>query len=103
MGVFKFNDATLLLQKLQQQANESHRLSLFLSGHITLKVIFYHFHHYIFKVYKYSSPHFEKPKRVLFEQYPGAPLFLHLKQWRIANEAESLIQIQYATKPRNPE
>jgi hypothetical protein len=77
--------------------------SLFLSGHVTLKVIFYHFHHYIFKVYKYSSRHFEKPNRVLFAQYPGVPHFLHLKQWRIANEAESLIQIQYATKPRNPE
>ena len=81
----------------------SRLVSLFLSGRITLKVIFYYFHHFIFKVYRYSSRYFEKPNRVLFEQYPGTLFFLHLKQWRIANEAVSLIQIQYSTKPRNPE
>lgn len=74
-----------------------------LSGRITLKVIFYYFHHYIFKVYKCINQHFEKPKCVLFHQYRLAPLFLHLKQWQIANETESLIQLHYAEKPRNPE
>ena len=77
--------------------------SLFLSGHITLKVIFYHFHHYLFKVYKYSSPHFEKPTGSFIHCYRHAALFLHLKQWCITNEAVSLIQVHYAEKPRNPE
>jgi hypothetical protein len=78
-------------------------LYLFLSGTITLKVIFYHFHNYIFKKYQTLNELFEKPYRSPFQHYRIAPLFLHLKQWRNANEAESLIQVQYATKPKNPE
>jgi hypothetical protein len=104
MSIFLLYKITLFLRHVQQLLLCVCRfLSLFLSGRITLKVIFYYFHHYIFKVYKYSSHHFEKPNRALFQQYRAAPIFLHLKQWRIANEAESLILIQYATKPRNPE
>jgi hypothetical protein len=76
---------------------------LFLSGTITLKTIFNHFQNYIFNRYTYIKEHFEKPTILLFHQYPVAPLVLHLAQWRLANEAESLIVVQYATKPRNPE
>lgn len=103
MSVFKFNDATLLLQKLQQLTNIGRLLSLFLSGRITLKVIFYYFHNYLFKVYKYSTPHFEKPVGSFIHCYRHVAVFLHLKQWCITNEAVSLIQVHYAEKPRNPE
>ena len=78
-------------------------LFLFLSGTITLKTIFNHFQNYLFKRYECIKEHFEKPTVLLFQQYPVAPLVLHLAQWRLANEAESLIVVQYATKPRNPE
>jgi hypothetical protein len=78
-------------------------LFLFLFGTITLKRIFYHFQNYNFKRYKCINQHFEKPASVLFQEYRIAPLFLHLKQWRITNEAESLMVVQYAMKPRNPE
>jgi hypothetical protein len=78
-------------------------LFLFLSGALTLKTIFIHFHNYIIKRYTYIKEYFEKPTILLFHQYPVAPLVLHLAQWRLANEAESLIVVQYATKPRNPE
>jgi hypothetical protein len=76
---------------------------LFLSGTITLKTIFNHFQNYIFKRYTCIKEYIEKPTILLFHQYPVAPLVLHLAQWRLANEAESLMMIQYATKPRNPE
>ena len=78
-------------------------LYLFLSGIITLKTIFYHFHHYITKAYKCINQHFEKPNRSLFQQYRCFPLFLHLGQWQASNEEESLIQVHYAAKPKNPE
>jgi hypothetical protein len=78
-------------------------LFLLLSGTITLKTIFNHFQNYIFKRYECIKEQFEKPTILLFQQYPVAPLVLHLAQWRLANEAESLMMIQYATKPRNPE
>lgn len=78
-------------------------LSLIFSGNITLKAIFHYFQNYIFKKYECIKEHFEKPTVLLFQQYPVAPLVLHLAQWRLANEAESLMVIQYATKPRNPE
>jgi hypothetical protein len=103
MGAFKFNDTTLLLQKLPRLTNIAHLVSLFLSGSLTLKVIFYYFHHYLFKAYKCINEHFEKPKRVLFYRYRCTPLFLHLSQWQIANETESLIQLHYAQIKRNPE
>lgn len=80
----------------------SRLVSLLLCGRITLKVIFYYFYHYIFKIYKCINQHFEEPNRVLFQQYRCTPLFLHLKQWHTANEAESLLVVQYATKPKNP-
>jgi hypothetical protein len=78
-------------------------LSLFLSGRITLKVVFYYFHHYLFKVYKCINQHFEKPNQVLFQKYRCTPLVLHLSQWQIANETESLIQLHFAQIKRNPE
>lgn len=78
-------------------------LLLFLSGRITLKIIFYHFQHYITKAYKCITPHFEKPNRVLFYQYRCAPLSLHLSQWQMANETESLIHLHYMQIKRNPE
>jgi hypothetical protein len=78
-------------------------LFLLLSGTITLKTIFHHFQNYIFKKYECIKEQFEKPTILLFKQYPVAPLVLHLAQWRLANEAESLIVVHYASKPRNPE
>jgi hypothetical protein len=78
-------------------------LFLLLSGVITLKAVFNHFQNHLFKRYKCIKELFEKPTILLFQQYPVAPLVLHLAQWRLANEVESLIVIQYATKPRNPE
>jgi hypothetical protein len=75
----------------------------FLSGRITLKVIFYYFHHYLFKVYKYSNRYFGKPTGSFIHCYRHAALFLHLKQWCITNEAVSLIQLHYARIKRNPE
>lgn len=77
-------------------------VSLFLSCRITLKAIFNHFHNYLFKVYKCINQHIEKPVSALFKQYRIAPLFLHLKQWCITNQTESLMVVQYATKPKNP-
>jgi hypothetical protein len=103
MGAFKFNDATLFLGKLRRLANIAHLVSLFLSGRLTIKVIFYYFHHYLFKAYKCINRHFEKPSSVLFKQYRIAPLVQLLKQWRTSNEAEILIQIHYALIKRNPE
>lgn len=78
-------------------------LFLFLSGTLTLKTIFNYFQNYIFKRYTCIKEYIEKPTILLFQQYPVAPLVLHLAQWRLANEAESLIVVHYASKPRNPE
>jgi hypothetical protein len=89
--------------KYQLFFQEWEYLHLFLSSTITLKTIFNHFQNYIFNRYICIKEHFEKPTILLFKQYPVAPLVLHLAQWRLANEAESLMVIQYATKPRNPE
>jgi hypothetical protein len=95
---------------LQKPAKHCHKsllrlwglLYLLFSGIITLKTIFNHFQNYIFKRYNCINQQFEKPNRVLFHQYRCTPLFLHLNQWRTANEAESLIMVQYAMKPKNP-
>jgi len=76
---------------------------LFLSGTLTLKAIFRYFQNYIFKRYKCIKELFEKPTILLFQQYPVAPLVLHLAQWGLANEAESLIHLHYAQIKRNPE
>ena len=83
--------------------NRRRCLFLFLSGTLTLNAIFNYFQNYIFKRYTCIKEYIEKPTILLFHQYPVAPLVLHLAQWRLANEAESLMLIQYANKPRNPE
>jgi hypothetical protein len=88
--------------ELQAYANPWQLLFLFLPSPIKVKTTS-HFPKYLFKLYKCINQHFEKPNQVLFQKYRCRPLSLHLNQWQIANEAESLIQIQYATKPRNPE
>jgi hypothetical protein len=93
-GIFKFRHPFQSICKA---------LSLFLSGAITLKTIFHHFQHYIFKKYKSINEPIEKPTRRLFNQYPVTPLALHLAQWRSNNEAESLIHLHYAQIKRNPE
>src|SRR6185312_9679375 len=94
----------LLLQNLQKLFFYKARpLFLLLSGTITLKTIFHYFQNYFFKRYKCTKEHFEKPSILLFQKYRVAPLVLHFAQWRLANEVESLMVIQYATKPRNPE
>lgn len=104
MSIFLLYTTTLLLHFVQHWFQYISRLaSLFLSGRITLKVTFFHFSKYIFKSYKCINRHFEKPKKVLFHQYRCTPLFLHLKQWCITNEAVSLIQLHYARIKRNPE
>lgn len=76
---------------------------LFFSCRITLKVIFYHFHNYLFKVYKCINQHFEKPYSLLLQQHRSCPLFLHLKQWLVVNEKKSLMELHYAQIKRNPE
>jgi hypothetical protein len=81
----------------------SHVLFLFLSGTITLKTIFRNFQNYIFKRYQCVNQHFEKPASLLFQEYRIAPLLLHLKQWLIANETESLMHLHFAQIKRNPE
>ena len=102
MSIFKFNDATLLLQKLQQLfSNIDHLLSLLLSGRYTLGITFYYFDTYIF--HRYFNPHFEKPACVLFQQRRHLPLSLHLTQWLRTNQAASLIQLHFAQIKRNPE
>lgn len=78
-------------------------LSLLLSGRITLKTILNYFRHYLTRVCEYANEHFLKVKWRLFRKYRCAPLFLHLKQWQNTNEAVSLSQILYVSKPRNPE
>ena len=104
MSNFLLHKTTLLLQHFHKLSLYVWRyLFLILFGSITLKTIFHYFQNYIFKRYKYTKELFEKPTILLFHQYPVAPLVLHLAQWRLANEAESLIVVQYATKPRNPE
>jgi hypothetical protein len=104
MSFFSTYRIYLLLQNLQKPFLYTWRLLfLFLSGTITLKTIFHYFQNYIFKKYESIKEQFEKPTILLFHQYPVAPLVLHLAQWRLANEAESLMLVQYATKPRNPE
>jgi len=96
--------ATLFLHNVQQLfLYVSKFLSLFLSGRITLKVIFYYLHNYLFKIYKYPIPQFEKPAGSFIHCYLHAAPFLHLKQWCITNEAASLIQLHYAQIKRNPE
>jgi hypothetical protein len=95
---FKYQ-VSLQLQYVQKSVVCIFRYSfLFLSGTITLKTIFNYFQNYIC-----IKEHLEKPTILLFQQYPVAPLVLHLAQWRLANEAESLMVVQYASKPRNPE
>src|SRR6185312_7333774 len=104
MSFFSTYRIYLLLQNLQKPFLYTWRLLfLFLFGTITLKTIFRYFQNYIFIRYKCIKEHFEKPSILLFQQYPVAPLVLHLTQWRLANEVESLMVIQYSTKPRNPE
>ena len=104
MSFFSTYRISLLLQNLQKPFLYALRLLfLFIFGTLTLKTIFRYFQNYIFKRYKCIKEHIEKPTILLFHQYPVAPLVLHLTQWRLANEAESLMMIQYATKPRNPE
>lgn len=76
---------------------------LFLSGRITLKVIFYYLHHFIFKVYTCSSRYFEKPAGSFVHRYRHVAASLRLKQWCINNEAVSLIHLHYAKIKRNPE
>jgi hypothetical protein len=103
MSIFLLYTTTFLFRDVRQQFLHVLRFFLLLlSGSITLKVIFSHFHNYIFKAYKRINPHFEKPTSTLFQPYQCAPLFLHLKQWQVAN-AVSLIQLHYAQKPKNPE
>lgn len=102
MRIFKFNKATLLLQKLQWLFTYiGHLLSLFPSGSFKLKLTFGHFHNYIF--YKHPSPHFEKPACVLFRKYRRLPLSLHLSQWQLTKQLTSLIQLRYTQIKRNPE
>lgn len=76
---------------------------LILSNNIALRFAYHPLQNYLFKDYKIINHHFEKPRRSLFCQYQIAPLPLHLKQWLICNEHESMALTRYAEKPRNPE
>ena len=87
---------------LQAYASAWQLLFLFLPSPIKVKTTS-HFPKYLFKLYKCIYEHFEKPNYVLFQKYRCTPLFLHLSQWQLANETESLIQLHYAQIKRNPE
>jgi hypothetical protein len=50
-----------------------------------------------------SKTLFEKRYRSLYQRYKSYRMFLRLRQWKISDEAGSLMQSQYAKKPRNPE
>jgi len=45
----------------------------------------------------------EKPDQFIVQRYKSYRLYLRLMQWKKNNEAKSLIQLHYASKPRNPE
>lgn len=49
---------------------------------------------------KKKSP--EKPNR-LFRQYKNYRMLIRLHSWKITDQATSLMQAQYACKPRDPE
>lgn len=74
---------------------------LFPSDTLSLKAIIQYFQFYLIKRYQFVNGHFEKPSRLSFNYYV-AHRILHLVQRRPGNEAESLIVVHYATKPKNP-
>jgi hypothetical protein len=45
----------------------------------------------------------QKHRVMLFRKYKSYRMLLRLKNWKIKNEANSLIQIANARKPKNPE
>jgi len=65
--------------------------------------IFFRFHRLISKTYKFIELPFEKPHQFLHRRYKSNRIFLHLRQWQIANETVSLIHLHYAQIKRNPE
>lgn len=79
-------------------------LHLFLYRVITLKGIFNHSQNDIFRRHYRINPHFEKPGQDHFHQWPIPPcLSPRLRQWEIENEENSLMQVRFAAKPKNPE
>lgn len=65
--------------------------------------VFIHSKNSFFQPHQYLLHYFEKPCRLLFHQYRIAPLHLHLKEWAICNQHQSLELVLYAAMPRNPE
>lgn len=80
--------ANLIVDILQQRP-------LFLITDIVCSIL-YHFHQNLQKIYK---SHFEKQ----FHQHFNFRFSLHLKQWQISKQINSLIEVHYAQIKRNPE
>jgi hypothetical protein len=58
---------------------------------------------YIKKRYAATKTPFEKPEPAFYRQYKNYRLLIRLKHWRKTTMPTSLIKVQYATKPKNPE
>ncbi|MEO9020995.1 MAG: hypothetical protein ABI237_14880 [Ginsengibacter sp.] len=57
---------------------------------------------YIKKRRLYNKTLNEKPAQFVAQHGKSYRLYLRLRQWQKNNEAESLIQLHYAQKPKNP-
>ena len=70
----------------------------------TIRDTFLHYHALIMIFKKeHRSVYRKKPDPRLCQQYKSFRMLIRLKQWRITDEATSLVQIKNARKPKNPE
>jgi len=81
--------------------------SLFYKTRLSHKVsnILLHYHALLYvkrRNAKTNKP-FEKPIAAFYLQYKSHRLLTRLKHWRKTATPTSLMQVQYAAKPRNPE
>jgi len=62
-------------------------------------------YHVLLMIFKkeHRTNHREKPNPRLCQQYKCYRMLIRMKHWRITNEANSLVQIKNARKPKNPE
>ena len=73
-----------------------------LSKTVRNTLLHYHALLVIFKK-EHRSNYRKKPNQRLCQQYKSFRMLIRLNQWRISNEANSLVQIKNARKPKNPE
>lgn len=62
-------------------------------------------YHALLVVFKkeHRSNYRKKPNPRLCQQYKSFRMLIRLKHWRITDEADSLVQIRNARKPKDPE